>query len=194
MSLIDPLPLVLGGLLVGFVFGFLLHRGGVANYPVIVGQFLWVDHTVLKVMLTAIVVGAVGVYGMLGLGWIEGLLVKPAVLAANLAGGLVFGVGMVGLGYCPGTGCAAAASGSRHAWFGLLGMVFGAAVFTQTFPWVERTFLSTLDLGKVTLAEVSGVDPWVWIAGLVALAAVLFTYAEWADPSGARIRAASGPR
>lgn len=182
MSLIDSPAMIVGGLLTGFVFGFLLQKGGVATYRVIVGQFLWVDHTVLKVMLTAIVVGAIGVYGMLNLGMIDSLLVKPAVLAANGVGGLVFGVGMVGLGYCPGTGCAAAASGSRHAWFGILGMVFGAALFTETYPWAEKVFMGN-DLGKVTLADMTGTSPWMWVAGLVVLAAALFTYAERVDPT-----------
>lgn len=178
MSWIDPLPMVIGGLMLGFVFGFLLQKGGVATYRVIVGQFLWVDHTVLKVMLTAILVGSIGVYAMLGLGLIEGLLVKPAVLLGNLIGGLIFGVGMVGLGYCPGTGVAAAGSGSRHAWYGILGMIFGAAVFTELYPWFDAAVISKVDLGKVTFADLTGVSPWVFVAGIGLLAIVLFTYAE----------------
>ena len=47
----------------GLVFGFLLHRGGVTDYNVIVRQFLFRDFTVLKVMFTAIVVGGIGVAG-----------------------------------------------------------------------------------------------------------------------------------
>lgn len=184
MSWIDPVNLVIGGLLAGFVFGFLLQKGGVSTYKVIVGQFLWVDHTVLKVMLTAILVGAIGVYGMLSVGLIDNLLVKPALLAANAVGGLIFGVGMVGLGYCPGTGIAAAGSGSRHAWFGIAGMLFGAATFTQVYPWFERTLMGN-NLGKITFADVTGISPWVFVAGLGVLAAVLFTYAERVDPSSA---------
>ena len=108
---VDSIGLVVGGLLAGVAFGVLLQKGGVTRYATIVGQFLFTDYTVLKIMLTAILTGAVGVYGMLQLGWIDGLLVKPAQLAANAAGGLIFGVGMAGLGYCPGTGVGAAAEG-----------------------------------------------------------------------------------
>ena len=39
----------------GILFGVLLHRGGVANYNVIVNQFRFRDFTVLKIMLTAII-------------------------------------------------------------------------------------------------------------------------------------------
>ena len=55
-----PLKLLLG-LITGILFGFLLQKGRVAKFPVIVGQFLLRDFTVLKVMLSAVVVGAVGV-------------------------------------------------------------------------------------------------------------------------------------
>jgi hypothetical protein len=41
----------------GFLFGFLLQRGRVTDYNVIVNQFRLRDFTVLKVMLTAILVG-----------------------------------------------------------------------------------------------------------------------------------------
>ena len=44
----------------GILFGVLLHRGGVANYNVIVNQFRFKDFTVLKVMFTAIIVGGIG--------------------------------------------------------------------------------------------------------------------------------------
>lgn len=175
MSLTDPLPLSLGGLAAGVVFGVLLQKGQVAKYRVIVGQFLMVDHTVLKIMLTAVLVGAVGVYGSMALGLLDHLLIKPATLVGVGLGGLIFGVGMTGLGYCPGTGVAAAASGARSAWFGMLGGVFGSAVFAETYPWVAAHVLPLWDYGKVTLADVTGLSPWVFVGGLAAMAAVAFT-------------------
>ncbi len=172
---VDPLPLALAGLLVGVVLGFLFQKGQVSKYAVIVGQFLLVDHTVIKVMLTAIVVGAVGVYSMLALGMIEGLLVKPALLAGVALGGLIFGVGMVGLGYCPGTGVAAAGEGSRHAWWGILGMLAGAFAYARFYPVIDDTFLTLWDYGNVTLPQILHVSPWVLVAGLVVLGAGAFT-------------------
>ena len=52
----------------GMIFGALLHRGGVTDYNVIVNQFRFRDHTVLKVMLTAILVGGIGVWLLHGAG------------------------------------------------------------------------------------------------------------------------------
>jgi hypothetical protein len=174
MFTVDSWPMLLGGLLAGFAFGFLLQKGNVTRYAVIVGQFLLVDWTVLRVMLSAIVTGAVGVYAMLALGWIEHLQVKPAMLAANAVGGLIFGVGMSSLGYCPGTGVGAAAEGSRHAGVGMIGMVFGALAYTFAYPALELGFNQVGSFGKITVADVTGVSPWVYIAGLAVLSLGIF--------------------
>lgn len=168
------------GAITGLVFGFLLQRGGVTRYSVIAGQFLLKDFTVLKVMLTAIVVGAIGVYGMRSLGMEVPLHLKTATLWGNLVGGLIFGVGMVVLGYCPGTGVAALGDGSRHAIPGLLGMVAGAAIYAELHPWFRRNLLEPLDLGKVTLYGQAGVSVWVFVVGLAAIAVALFiTLERW---------------
>ena len=44
------------------MFGFLLQKGQVTKYRVIVGQPLLRDFTVLKTMLTAVVAGGIGLY------------------------------------------------------------------------------------------------------------------------------------
>jgi len=170
----DAPVLVIGGVLTGLVFGFLLQKGHVTRYNVIVGQFLFADFTVLKIMLTAIVTGAIGIYAMYGAGIIAGLQVKPALLVAVTLGGLIFGVGMALAGYCPGTGVAAIGEGSRHAIFAVLGMVLGAGVYAETYPYLQNNVLQWANLKKVTLADVTGLSPWVFIAGLAVLAAVVF--------------------
>jgi uncharacterized membrane protein YedE/YeeE len=179
----DKPSLLIGGLLAGIAFGILLQKGQVAKYRVILGQFLFTDYTVLKIMLTAIVVGAIGVWGMLQMGWIAHLHVKPAILAANIVGGLIFGVGMSLLGYCPGTGVAAMGEGSRHARWGFGGMLVGAALFAAAYPWLERGFMRLGEVlvasgdattNKVTLPDVTGVSPWVYIAVLATISLVVF--------------------
>ena len=62
--------LVLGALF-GVIFGFLLQRGGVAKYNVLLGVLLLEDFTVVKVMLTAIVVGTVGIFTMYFMGLVR---------------------------------------------------------------------------------------------------------------------------
>ena len=171
----DALSVLLGGLAAGIVFGFLLQRGRVANYAVIVGQFLLTDFTVLKVMLTAILVGGVGVYAMLQLGLISALMVKPAYLLGVALGGLVFGVGMAGLGYCPGTAVAAVGSGSRHALWGIVGGIVGAAAYAEVYPSISDGLLTVADYGKVTLPDLLHVSPWMLLAVLAVISLTAFT-------------------
>ena len=173
----DPLGKLLLGLFTGFLFGLFLQKGHVTKYPVIVGQFLLRDFTVLKTMLTAIVVGGAGVYALRALG-LATLHVKPAQLAAVAIGGLVFGVGMVLLGYCPGTGVAAAAEGRRDAMFGVVGMMCGALLFAEMYGTFTRTVMRWFDLGPVTLPELTGLPVWLMIGVLGAGAFLLFRRIE----------------
>ncbi len=167
----DPLTLAMGAG-TGLVLGFLLQKAGVTRYSVILGQFLLRDFTVLKVMLTAIVVGAAGIYGMRAAGMEFPLHIKNATLLGNALGGVIFGVGMAILGYCPGTGVAAVGEGSRHAIPGVLGGVVGAAIYAEAYPFVKSQVLGIGDFGKVTLATMAGVSPWWLILFLVAAAGI----------------------
>ena len=83
-------PLILG-FLFGIIFGFLLQKGGVTKYDVIVGQLLLTDFTVLKIMLSAVMVGMPGVYLMEHLGWVQ-LYPKSGSIGMNVIGGLIFGL------------------------------------------------------------------------------------------------------
>jgi len=168
-----PLNL-LYGLLTGLVFGFLLQRSGVTRFRVILGQFLMKDHTVLKTMLTAVVVGSAGVWAMHSFAGVS-LHIKATTVLANVGGGLIFGFGMALLGYCPGTGVAALGDGSiRQAIFGVLGMLAGAAAYAEVYPAVKANILSVGSYGKITFADVTGLPVWVLIAALAIAAIVLF--------------------
>jgi uncharacterized protein len=161
----------------GVVFGCLLHRGGVADYDVIVNQFRLRDFTVLKVMFTAIIVGGVGVLVLHNLGHAD-YHVKPANMLGVVVGSAIFGAGMVIYGYCPGTGIAAAATGSVHALVGFFGMLAGGVLYALSFRWVEQHVLSVWTLGKVRLPDVTGVSDWAWFALLAAVAAAVFYLLE----------------
>lgn len=166
----SPVTLLLG-LVTGLCFGVLLQKGQVAKYGTILGQLLFRDWTVARVMGTAVVVGSVGVYALVALGGTE-LAVKPMRVAGVLLGALVFGSGMALLGYCPGTSVAAAAEGRRDAWMGLLGMFSGALAFVAARPALDRLVVSLGDLGEITLPELTRTSPWWWVGGLVAAAAI----------------------
>ncbi|GAO30645.1 YeeE/YedE thiosulfate transporter family protein [Geofilum rubicundum] len=97
----DKRPLLFG-LGFGILFGFLLHKGGATKYDVIVGQLLLTDFTVLKIMLSAVVNGMIGIYFMKPMGWIQ-LSLKKGSVGKNVLGAFIFGFGFAVLSYCPGT-------------------------------------------------------------------------------------------
>ncbi|MGQ9916086.1 MAG: YeeE/YedE thiosulfate transporter family protein [Bryobacteraceae bacterium] len=173
----DPLPRLLLGLVTGFLFGFFLQKGRVSDRRVIVGQFLLRDFTVMKIMMTAILVGGAGVYAMHAVGWVQ-LSVRPAQLLAVFIGSLIFGPAMVFLGYCPGTAVAAAGEGKRDAWFGLLGMTLGAAVYSEFDTACTRALRAPIDLGQVTLPQLTGIPAAAWFAALALFAVFFF---RWLD-------------
>ncbi len=176
----SPAKLLLG-LVSGIAFGFLLQKGGVAKFRVIVGQFLLRDWTVVKVMLSAVAVGAIGVWAMLALG-LTRLHIQPAAFGGIIAGGLLFGCGMAIFGYCPGTSVAACGEGRRDAMVGVVGMLAGALVYVIGFP-VWRGLISGFgDWGKVTLVDLTGLSPWLFIGALV-VATLLFRFLSPAQRS-----------
>lgn len=167
----------------GLIFGVLLNKGRVTEYNVIVNLFRLRDWTVLKVMLTAIVVGGIGVTTMMNFGWLEGWHIKDLNVLGILLGGALFGVGMAVYGYCPGTGVAAVATGSLHALVGFGGMLVGGVAYALTYPWVKETILSKGALGKVRLTDITPIPQFAWWIGIAIIAlAVFWVIAHFAKP------------
>ncbi len=90
---------IIAPLLVGFGFGFLLHKSGMTQYHKIVNAFRFTDMAVLKFMMSALVTGMIGIYGLKALGWAAVIPVTPTYIVGNVVGGLIFGVGMALTGY-----------------------------------------------------------------------------------------------
>jgi uncharacterized membrane protein YedE/YeeE len=133
--------------------------------------------TIVKFMFSAILVGMVGIYALKDLGLVK-LSFKPAILWVNVFGGLVFGAGWGLLGYCPGTAMGALGEGRRDALWGILGMLAGAALFAELYPFIGRTPLIRPNLGSITIPQILGVNHWFVIAAFVAAGLVLFRWFE----------------
>lgn len=158
------------GLLFGICFGFLLQKGRVCEYEIIMQQLLLQDFTVLKVMLAATVTGMVGVYAMRGAGWIK-LHKKAGSLGTNIPGPLIFGIGFGTLGYCPGTSVGAVAHGALDALVGGIGgIMIGAGLYAAVYPKLKGRILSIGSFGDKTLIDVLPFrNPWAVILPVVAL-------------------------
>lgn len=151
-SPVSAAPRLLAGVIFGLAFGFLLQKGGVGKFNVLIGQLLLEDWTVAKIMLTAIVVGMIGVFTLHHFAKVN-LHIKPTRVGANIIGGLLFGAGFALIGYCPGTAAAALGQGSWDALFGMAGLVVGSWIFAEFSASLKKTVEKWGDLGKVLLPD-----------------------------------------
>jgi uncharacterized protein len=168
------------GFVAGILFGFLLQKGRVAKFEVILGQFLLQDWRVLKIMLTAIAVGSVGVYALVE-GDLASLSVKPFEYGGISIGAVLFGIGMAVFGLCPGTSVAACGEGSRHAMVGVMGMLVGAALFVAAYPFVDRFISAFGNAGELTVPDWLRISPWLAIACLLLLITAVLMSVEYLE-------------
>jgi len=165
------------GLITGMLFGFLLQKGRVLRYDKQIGALRLMDMTIVKFMLSSVLVAMVGVYLLKDLG-VAKLSIKPTVLGGNIIGGLLFGVGWGLFGYCPGTAVGALGEGRWDTLWGLLGMLTGAAVFAEFYPILKTSVLKWGDYGKVTLPQILGVNHWMVIIVFVLGGILMFRWFE----------------
>ncbi len=163
---------LLAGLLIGIAFGAILFASGLADPRRIVGMLRLQDLWLLRVLVTAIAVGIVGIALLSVLGAAHTSIKTLHVLAVS-AGGVLFGIGFAVTGYCPGTSLAAAAAGRLDALFVIAGGLTGTALYALAYDGLEPLLLEPLTYGKPTLFSWLGI-PALWLAlPLGALAAGL---------------------
>ena len=165
---------IASALVLGFGFGWMLHKAGLTHYARIVGVYRLRDLTVVRFMLVALVVGALGVQAGLDLGLARAAPVPPTFVLANLVGGVVFGIGMATAGYCPGTIVAEIGEGRLDALVaGVPGLVVGAIGFGLLQPHVMPALTRVGGLGRVTLADLAGASPWLVLLVFAEVVAVV---------------------
>ncbi len=165
------------GLITGILFGFLLQKGQVLRYDKQVGALRLQDMTIIKFMLSAVIVASIGIYLLKDLGLIE-LSLKGTSIGAQVVGGLLFGIGWGLLGYCPGTAAGAVGEGRLDGVWGLLGMVLGGALYAVIYPFMKAHIISIGNFGKITVPQILGVSHWLVIIVLAVLALLLFRLFE----------------
>lgn len=148
---------LLTGFLIGCAFGTILYLGGASSYRKILGTLLLKDMTIIKLMLTAIGVGSLGVY-LLDLGGLANMSVKPTYVWGVIAGGAIFGIGWAVSGYCPGTCIVGTSEGKKDAIATLVGALVGAFIFSLAFPFIDELLLQNANYGKITIVELIGVS------------------------------------
>jgi uncharacterized membrane protein YedE/YeeE len=161
---------------IGFVFGFALFHAGFTDSRRIAWAFYFKDVGVPVVMFSAIATGMLGLWGMSLIGVLDISLVYmlPTYLLPMAIGGLIFGLGMVIGGYCPGTAAASVATGKVDAMVFIVGFLVGSMVFADFFP-VWGDFYNSDYMGAFRLDQWLGIGlgPTVLIIVLIAVAGTL---------------------
>jgi uncharacterized protein len=159
---------------IGFLFGFVLERAGFGDSRNLTNIFYFRDMRVLKVMFSALVTAMLG---LLALGWLglfdysvlaEYTLLKT-YLWPQLVGGILFGLGFVIGGYCPGTAAVGVVSGKLDAVTFMAGMIAGIWIFAWGFP-IWGDFYMASNLGRLTLWQVFGVPKEVMALAITVMA------------------------
>lgn len=169
-------------LLCGLLFGFVLENAGFGSPCKLTGQFRLRDWSVLKVMFTAIVFAATGLYLLRLVGWLDAdaVFVPTSLVVASAIGGVLVGAGFAIGGYCPGTSVVGLASGRLDALVFLVGLVMGTFVFAGLYgPAVE----AIMAMGEVqtgdTISDAWGIPEWVLLAGMGAALIGVFWLGGW---------------
>ncbi len=165
------------GLITGIFFGFLLQKGRVLRFEKQVGAMLLKDMTILKFMLSAILVGMLGILFLADAG-VFTISHKPMNVGAVVVGGSLFGMGWALMGFCPGTSIGALGEGRWHALFAIAGMVVGAAIYAELYPWLSNTLMTWKDFGKISLPSALGLSHWLVAVILWAITLLMFYFFE----------------
>lgn len=165
------------GLVTGAAFGFLLQKGRVLRFDKQVGAMLLNDMTIFKFMLSAILVGMVGILALSEMEIIN-LSHKSMNVGAIIIGGALFGAGWAVMGFCPGTSLGALGEGRWHAIFAIAGMVTGAAIYAELYPFFKESILAWHDFGKIGLPETLGVSPLLVVIAFWIVVPLVFVWFE----------------
>jgi uncharacterized membrane protein YedE/YeeE len=154
----------------GILFGGILQYAKLNKFNTISGLALFKDFAVAKAILIAIGVGAILINVEIGTGFAI-FHTKPMILGGIILGGILFGIGMAVLGYCPGTLPISAGEGSVDAMIGIVGGLFGGLVYSLILPFLHG--ILGPDFGNFSLITLFP-ENMAWFYILVFLIAAFF--------------------
>jgi hypothetical protein len=172
---------------IGIGFGFALEQAGFSSSRKLAGMFYGYDTTVLKVFFTAAIVALAGsqLLSFFGLLDLSQVFVNPYYVKASILGGIIMGAGFIMGGYCPGTSISALSIGKIDGMVFLLGGLFGAFLFAETYPVIQSLANGSYK-GALQINEWMGVTPGVFTLLLILAAVLLFWIAELAEKKFSR--------
>lgn len=182
----------LSALITGLVFGYVIQRGGFCLTRAISNVVLMGDASIMRAYVLALLVAVVGVQLLVTFGLVE-VPVRPFRWLANIAGGLLFGVGMVLAGGCSGSTWYRVGEGAVGAWVILIGFALGATTANVGALARVREWLQASEIrpggAPPTLPSLLGLPAWPVIAVIAVAGAVWLArgpregeHGKWAWP------------
>ncbi|AFG38717.1 DUF6691 family protein [Spirochaeta africana] len=165
------------GLITGILFGVFLQQAKVLRFEKQVGAMRLQDMTIVKYMLTTIIVGAIGIHFLSDIGLIE-FSPRGLSLGLQIVGGLLFGIGWAIIGYCPGTSIGSFSEGRFHTIYPIAGMLLGGLIYAFIYPAVQSFIAPIGSFGSVSLPQLLNLNHWVVIAALAVGGFFLFRFFE----------------
>jgi uncharacterized membrane protein YedE/YeeE len=154
----------------GFAFGFVLERTGFTRARLIADTFYFRNIAVPKIMGVTVITASTWLilFSWLGLIDMNQLFVPATYVWPYMAGGLLFGIGMVMAGYCPGTAVAGLGTGKSDALIFIVGLFAGMFVYFIAYPYIH-SFVSSGDMGILKLHDLFGGNEYTSYVVTVAL-------------------------
>jgi thiosulfate/3-mercaptopyruvate sulfurtransferase len=139
---LDASGAFLAALIIGVLFGVALEQAGFGSSRKLTGVFYFEDMAVIKVMFSALITAMLGLFYFQAAGLIgpDELYFLPTVYGAQIIGGLIFGIGFVMGGWCPGTAAVGLASGKLDALVFFGGAILGSIGFNELFPVIKPLY------------------------------------------------------
>lgn len=173
---------MVSGLVCGALFGFVLENAGFGSPAKLTAQFQLRDWSVFKVMFTAIVVAAVGLYGLKAVGLLQAdaVFVPTSLLMASALGGAFVGAGFAVGGYCPGTSVVGLFSGRLDALVFLVGLLLGTVAFAGVYGSAVEAIMGMWELeGGDTFTDAFGISELAMLGILGASLVAVFYAGAW---------------
>ena len=181
---------MVSGLVCGVLFGYVLENAGFGSPCKLTAQFRLTDWSVFKVMFTAIVVAATGLWGLRAAGVMaaDAVFVPTALLMAAAVGGALVGAGFAVGGYCPGTAVVGLFSGRLDALVFITGLLLGTFVFAGFYgPAIEALMAAGEVQAGDTFTDAFGIPELAMLAIMGAALVAVFLAGSWFE------RRAAGP-
>ena len=159
----------------GFLFGLIMQYASLNRYDVISGMATLENLAVAKTIALVLGVGLLLLNFEISLGWAS-YHVKPLVAGGIVFGGILFGVGMAILGYCPGTLAISLGEGSLDALFGILGGLLGGLLYTVLLPYLSG--ILGPDFGTISLNS-SILNNYIFWGIAIILSVLFITLSFW---------------